>query len=89
MSILFHFTLILTLGWDRQAISANISGQGGGGGWGGGYHPLPPLEILTIACLAFCLLLTDRPTLGLPEYKLKVVNICNMDGTRALEVVVF
>ena len=40
-----------------------------------------PLEILTIACLTFCLLLTDRPTLGLPEYKLKVVNICKMHGT--------
>ena len=40
---------------------------------------MPPLEILTIACLTFCLLLTDRPILGLPEYKLKVVNICKMD----------
>ena len=39
----------------------------------------PSLEILTIACLTFCLL-TDRPILGLPEYKLKVVNICKMDG---------
>ena len=48
----------------------------------------PPLEILTIACLTFCLLLTDRPTLGLPEYKLKVVNICKMHGTGGLEVVV-
>ena len=28
------------------------------------------LEILSTACLTFCLLLTDRPTLGLPEYKL-------------------
>ena len=54
---------------------------------GGGWLP-PPLEILTIACLTFCLLLTDRPILGLPEYKLKVVNICNMDGTGGLEVVV-
>ena len=45
-------------------------------------------EILTIACLTFCLLLTDRPTLGLPEYKLKVVNICKMLGTGGLEVVV-
>ena len=47
----------------------------------GGLVP-PPLEILMIACLTFCLLLTDRPTLGLPEYKLKVVNICEMDGCR-------
>ena len=44
--------------------------KGGGGA---------PLEILTIVCLTFCLLLTDRPILGLPEYKLKVVNICKMD----------
>ena len=56
------------------------------GGGGGGCHP--PLEILTIACLTFCLLLTDRPTLGLPEYKLKVVNICKMHETGGLEVVV-
>ena len=48
----------------------------------------PSLEILTIACLTFCLLLTDRPTLGLPEYKLEVVNICKMHGTGGLEVVV-
>ena len=27
--------------------------------------------------------------LGLPEYTLKVVNICEMHGTRGLEVVVF
>ena len=54
-------------------------------GGGGGGHPL---EILTIACLTFGLLLTDRPTLGLPEYKLKVVNICKMHGTGGLEVVV-
>ena len=55
--------------------------KGGGGGE-------PPLEILTISCLTFGLLLTDRPTLDLPEYKLKVVNICKMDGARSLEVVV-
>ena len=53
----------------------------------GGGTP-PPLEILTIACLTFCLLLTDRHILGLPEYKLKVVNICKIDGTGGLEVVV-
>ena len=57
-------------------------GREGGGGW------LHPVEILTIACLTFCLLLTDRPTLGLPEYKLKVVNICKMHETGGLEVVV-
>ena len=51
-------------------------------------HATPPLEILTIACLTFTLLLTDRPILGLPEYKLKVVNICKMHGTGGLEVVV-
>ena len=50
--------------------------------------PPPSLEILTIACLTFCLLLTDGPTLSLPEYKLKVVNICKMHGTGGLEVVV-
>ena len=53
---------------------------------GGGCHP--PAEILTIACLTFYLLLTDSPTLGLPEYKLKVVNICKMHGTGGLEAVV-
>ena len=58
---------------------------GGGGGEGDGCHP--PLEIITIACLTICLLLTDRPTQGLPEYKLKVVNICKMHGTGGLEVV--
>ena len=50
-------------------------------------HP-SPLEILTITCLTFCLLLTDRPALGLPEYKFKVVNIGKMHGTGGLEVVV-
>ena len=49
---------------------------------------LKPIPVLTIACLTFCLLLTDRPTLGLAEYKLKVVNICKMHGTGGLEVVV-
>ena len=49
----------------------------GGGGGGGGCHPL-----------TFCLLLTDRPTLG-PKYKLKVVNICGKHGTGDLEAVVF
>ena len=60
------------------------------GGGGGGVVASLPLESLTIACLTFSLLLTDRPTLtlGLPEYKLKVVNICKMHGTGGLEVVV-
>ena len=73
---------------DGQAISTNISGQGGGGGGGGEGGVTPSLEILTIACLTFCLLLTDRPILSLPEDKLKVVIICKMHGTGGLEVVV-
>ena len=56
-----------------------VKGGGGGGG---------ALEILTIACLTFCLLLIDRPILGLPEYKLKVVKFCKMDGRGGLQVVV-
>ena len=47
----------------------------GGGGGGGGRGSL---KILIIACLTFCLMLTDRPILGLPEYKSEVVNICKM-----------
>ena len=54
----------------------------------GGWLSPSPLEILTIACLTFFLLLTDRSSLGLPEYGLKVVNICKMHGTGDLEVVV-
>ena len=46
----------------------------------------PTLEILTIACLTFCLLLTDGPTLGLPEYNLKVVNICKCTGQGVLKL---
>ena len=71
---------------DGQAISANISGRGGGGG-GASCHPI--FKISTIACLNFLLLLTYRPILGLPEYELKVVNICEMHGTEGHEVVVF
>ena len=67
---------------DGQAISANISGGEEG-------VVATPLEILTIACLTFCLLLTDRPTLGPLEYKLKVVSICKMHRTGGLEVVVW
>ena len=60
-----------------------------GGGGGGEGEGLPAsLEILTIASLTFCLLLTDRLILGLQEYKLKAVNICKMDGTLGHEVVV-
>ena len=59
----------------------------GGGGGGGGCHP-PPLEILTISCLTFCLWLTDRPILCLPKYKLKVLNICKMHETGGFELVV-
>ena len=43
----------LTLQWPNH--SANISRGGGGGG---GEHL--PLEIVTMACLTFCLLLTYR-----------------------------
>ena len=53
---------------------------------GSGCHP--SLEILTIACLIFCLLLTVGPSESLAEYKLKVVNICKMHETGGLEFVV-
>ena len=39
--------------------------------------------------MTFCLLLTYRPILGLPGYKLKVVNICEMQGTWDREFEVF
>ena len=58
--------------------------KGGGGGSG---LVATPLEILTIACLTFYLLLTDRPTLGLPECKSKIVIICKMHGIGVFEVV--
>ena len=32
--------------------------------------------------------LADRPIIGLPKYKLTVVNICEMHGTGRLEVLV-
>ena len=54
-------------------------GRGGGGG-GEGIVATPPLEILTIPCLIFCLLLTDGPALGLPENGaggLEVVMLCD------------
>ena len=50
--------------------------------------PPPPHKILTIACLTFRILLTYRPILGLPEYKLKVVNIFQMHGTGGIKVYV-
>ena len=59
-----------------QAISANISGEGG----------ISLHKILTITCLTFHLLLTYRPILAPPEYELKVVNICEMDGTGCIKV---
>ena len=45
-------------------------------------------DLNKIACLTFCLLLIYRPIVGLPEYELKVVNICEMHWTEGLEVVV-
>ena len=60
-----------------------------GGGGGGVAVATPPLQILTIACLTFCLLLTYSPILGLPEYKVKVFNFCEMHWTGGREVVVF
>ena len=62
---MYHLVTLLLLkpstASDGQAISASISGQGGG------VVCHSSQEILTIACLTFCLLLTDSPTLGLPE----------------------
>ena len=54
------------------------------GGGGGGCHP--PLEILTIAYLTFCLLLIDSPTPGLPEYKLKVSIFVKSTGQGVLKL---
>ena len=48
----------------------------------------PPSLNLNHCLLTFCLLLTYRAILSLPEYKLKVVNICEMHGTGGREVVV-
>ena len=64
---------------DSQAIFSNIFGHGG--------HQ-PSLEILTNFCATFCLMLIDRPMLALPEYKVKVVNICEMHQIGGPEVVV-
>ena len=63
--------------------------KGGGGGGKEEWLPLSPSLNLTIACLTFCLLLSYRPIQGLPEYKLKVFNICEMHGKGGLEVVMF
>ena len=49
----------------------------------------PTLQILTIACLTFCLLLTYSPIQGLTECKVKVFNNCEMHGTGGCEFVVF
>ena len=51
--------------------------------WGGGGG-----RLVSIACLTFHLLLTYRPIPGLPEYKLKVVNICEKHGAGSREVLV-
>ena len=41
---------------------------------------------LTIACLAFCLLLTDRPILGVPEYKLKLSILVKCTEQRVVKL---
>ena len=81
--MLRYSQIVVTKHSDGQAISAKISGQGGRG------VATLPLLILAIACLTFCLLLYYRPILGLLEYRLIVVNICEMHWTGGLEVVVF
>ena len=48
--------------------------------------PPPLLKSLPFAFLTLRLLLTDRPTLGLPEYKLEIVNICKMGGGGAGDI---
>ena len=64
------------------ARSGNISGGGGE------VAATTTLEIFTFYCLTSLLLCCEKPNLGLPEYKLKLVNICKMSGTGGLEVVV-
>ena len=54
--------------------------------WPRGDLATPPLEILTIACLTFSLLLTDRPTLGLAEYKLKLSIFVKCTGQGVLNL---
>ena len=68
---------------NGQAISGNIWEGGGGGSC-----PLPPFKILIIAYFTYCLLLTYRLIPALPEYKLKVENICEMHGTGGIKVLV-
>ena len=64
---------------DGQAISNNISGQGG----------LSPLSLNFNHCLSdLFLLLTYKPILDLPEHKLKVAIICEMHNADGFEVVV-
>ena len=84
-SIMYQIFIIQVERW--RLILANISGQGGRGG--GLSVATSPLQILTIACLTFCLFLTYSPILGLPEYTVKVFNIGEMHGTGGREVVVF
>ena len=52
----------------------------------GGCHP--PSSNFKYCLSDLLLVIDDGHTLGLPEYKLKVVNICKMHGTGGLEVVV-
>ena len=55
----------------------------------GGVVATPLLSIITFACLIICLLLSYRPILDLPEYKLKLVNIYELHVIRGPIVVVF
>ena len=64
---------------DGQAISTDLSGQEDGCHPSPSPHSLPSLN-QTIACLTFFLLLSYTPIIALPEYKLKVVNICECTG---------
>ena len=47
-----------------------------GEGW-----KVTPLSENPYHCLTLCLLCIYKPTIALPEYKLKVVNICDMHWT--------
>ena len=60
--------------------------QGGGRGREEGMVDTLLLEILTIASLTFCLLLTDRPILGLPGYKLKLSIFVKWMGQGVLKL---
>ena len=56
----------------------------GGGGGGEGVPAQPPHPLNLNHC--FCLLLTYRPILGLPEYKIKYINICECTGQGVLKL---